>query len=129
MYLLMRTDKPVSYVGLHDGEDMVSEVEWEAHRQLSDTLLSTIEDELGKQNQRWADIKGIVIFKGPGSFTGLRIGATVANTLAESLSVPVVGVQGEDWVETGVSSLHSSKNDRVVLPEYGGEANITTPRK
>lgn len=39
---------------------------------------------------RMADIGGIVIGVGPGSYTGLRVGIAVAKTVAEVLSVPVV---------------------------------------
>jgi tRNA threonylcarbamoyladenosine biosynthesis protein TsaB len=36
------------------------------------------------------DIEGVVCFKGPGSFTGLRIGLTVGNALAYAQNIPVV---------------------------------------
>lgn len=38
------------------------------------------------------DINKIVVAKGPGSYTGVRIGVTIAKTLAWTLNVPLVGV-------------------------------------
>lgn len=109
----------------------------ETDRNLARELLGTIRDKLasvaGQQyltdQQLFANLTGIIIFKGPGSFTGLRIGATVANALADSLHIPIVGETGEDWREQGDKRLRASANDRVVLPEYGASANISTPRK
>ena len=129
MILLIKTDQEDAFVGLHDNERLVSEKTWVAHKQLSDTLLKAIEDQLQTQSIAWSDIQGIVCYKGPGSFTGLRIGATVANTLAESVSIPIVGTNGDEWLEEGISRLHNDENDQIVLPEYGGDANITKPRK
>ncbi|OGG26624.1 hypothetical protein A2960_00435 [Candidatus Gottesmanbacteria bacterium RIFCSPLOWO2_01_FULL_39_12b] len=40
------------------------------------------------------DITEIKIFTGPGSFTGLRVGATIGNTLGWLLNVPVNGKKG-----------------------------------
>ncbi|WP_147536246.1 tRNA (adenosine(37)-N6)-threonylcarbamoyltransferase complex dimerization subunit type 1 TsaB [Bacillus marasmi] len=39
-----------------------------------------------------ADLTKIVVAKGPGSYTGVRIGVTIAKTLAWSLNIPLVGV-------------------------------------
>jgi tRNA threonylcarbamoyladenosine biosynthesis protein TsaB len=92
-------------------------------------LLEFIEKEITFQEKAWSDVTGLVIFKGPGSFTGLRIGVTVFNTLAATNRWPIVGVQGEDWRRQGIARLAASENDELVLPEYGGEAHITKPRK
>ena len=129
MYLLMRTEQEEAYVALVKDYEHVAEKSWQAHRELSDTLLKTIEDLLTGQSADWKDVDGIGIFKGPGSFTGLRVGATVANTLASSLSVNVVGVNGDNWQHEAIEKLDNKENDRIVVPEYGGEANITKPRK
>ncbi len=129
MILAIRTDKPESYVALTEAGELAAETSWEAHRELSDTLLKTIENELHSLNVQWDAISGIVVFKGPGSFTGLRIGVTVANTLAMSLGVPIVGTQTDDWLANGEELLANDQNEKIVTPEYGGVANITQPRK
>lgn len=102
---------------------------WESGRGLANGLLAFLEKELSFQEKTWHDVTGLVVYKGPGSFTGLRIGVTVWNTLAYTNGLPIVGVTGDDWRQVGVKRLEDNENDEVVLPEYGGTANITLPRK
>lgn len=40
----------------------------------------------------WADLAFLAVAKGPGGFTGTRIGVVVARTLAQQLSIPLFGV-------------------------------------
>ncbi|HKX72519.1 MAG TPA: tRNA (adenosine(37)-N6)-threonylcarbamoyltransferase complex dimerization subunit type 1 TsaB [Candidatus Saccharimonadales bacterium] len=130
MILVLRTETKGAYVGLFNGNAEVSKYEWLADRQLAKDLLRVIRDELKKASISWNDLTGVVVFKGPGSFTGLRIGITVANTLAYSLDIPVVGTNGDDeWLALGLDRLEKKENDRIVLPFYGAEAHITAPRK
>lgn len=130
MILTIKTDQPDAAVGVYDvSGKALSTHTWYAHRQLSNTLLGVMRDQLAGQQAGFDSLTGIVVFKGPGSFTGLRIGATVANTLAYSLSIPVVGIADEhQWLERGLQRLQSGQNDKLVLPEYGAEAHITKPR-
>lgn len=129
MVLIIRTDKAEAEIGLYVMNSELEHFSWHASRELSTTLHRQIEDLLARHKKDWHDIKGIVIFKGPGSFTGLRIGFTVANTLASELNVPIVSELGEDWAHNGLKRLTSGENEIVALPEYGAEANITKPRK
>jgi tRNA threonylcarbamoyladenosine biosynthesis protein TsaB len=127
--LTIRTDKPEAELGLYDGERQLAYETWEAHRQLGTTIHVKIRDLLYGVQKDWDDVQGIVAFQGPGSFTGLRIGLTVANAIAVANSLPVAGTMGEDWIEVGIRRLLNNENDIQVMPEYGAEANITQPRK
>lgn len=129
MYLAIKTDQAEAALALYEGKELVAEHRWQAHRSLSDTLNKSIDELLAKQKLSLDDLTGLVVFEGPGSFTGLRIGHTVANALAYSLSIPVVTTQGDNWLEFGLSRLAKGDDDKVALPHYGGEANITKPRK
>lgn len=128
MILLLDTSTPTCHLYLVEG-DWRHDVSWEAGRGLAKGLLRFIEQELAAQEKSWGDLTGIVIYKGPGSFTGLRIGITVCNSLAYANNLPIVGETGDAWRETGIQRLQRGENDEIVLPEYGGEANITQPRK
>jgi len=128
LILTLRTDKPESEVGLYaDNKQLVYEV-WEAHRKLAETLSDKIANILHSNEKEFSDIEGIVVYKGPGSFTGLRIGIAVTNALAYSLDVPIVG-EANDWIEHGISRLLHGENDKTVLPEYGQDAHITQQKK
>lgn len=129
MILAIRTDKPVSELYLCKDTDIIATYEWEAHRQLADTIHTKIEELLGTNTITWNDISGLVVFRGPGSFTGLRIGITVANTIAYAQNVPIIGSEGDNWLQDGLLQLQNATDNKIVLPEYGGSINITTPKK
>lgn len=128
MIVLLDTSTPVCRLTLYIGAEKLT-YDWDAGRSLAKGLLGYLEECLKKHGKTWADISGIGVFKGPGSFTGLRIGITVMNTLAQGLKQPIVGATGDDWIDVSISRLEKGDNDQIVLPEYGAEAHITTPRK
>ena len=103
--------------------------EWQADRTLARDMLAYMRDRLAEHDATLDDIEGIGVFRGPGSFTGLRIGLTVLNTLAQANHVPIVGEQGDGWEEKCLERLLRGDNDHIVLPEYGGDAHVTKPRK
>lgn len=103
--------------------------EWEAGRTLARDMLAHLRDLLAEQSLTFADITGIGVNRGPGSYTGLRIGMTVLNTLASAEHIPVVGAMGDTWQDDCLQRLAVGEDDQMVLPEYGGDANITQPRK
>ena len=127
--LTLRTDKPEAEIGLFSGVDSLTYHEWLAHRQLAETIHKEVRDVLKAKHLSLSDLNGIVVYQGPGSFTGLRIGISVANALADSLDIPIVGNQSEDWIKKGISALAEGNNDQIVLPHYGAPANVTRPKK
>lgn len=132
MILALRTDKPEAELHLIANNDTTLDSElWQAHRELSDNLHERIEQLLSRNQAAFQSIDGLIIFEGPGSFTGLRIGVTVANTLSYSLDIPIIGAKGDNWLQTGLERIKSSPPtfSNIVIPKYGSPARITQPRK
>lgn len=128
LILTIRTDKPEAELGLYNDSEQLAYQTWPAHRQLAETIHLKIDELLKSQHKTLQDLAGLVAFQGPGSFTGLRIGLTVANALAYSLRIPIVAAQTDDWVQLGLADLRRGKNQRLALPEYGAAPNITAPK-
>lgn len=61
----------------------------------SQVLLPLIEKLLKQNNLEYSDLESIEVTTGPGSFTGLRVGVSVANALGYSLGIPVNGKETE----------------------------------
>lgn len=110
MKLFLDTSTPTTILKLDD-----KAYEWESGRNLAEQLLQFIHDKLTENHAEWQDITEITFMSGPGSFTGLRIGAAVVNTLAHELKVPLKNHHGETV--------------KIIIPEYGRNANISKPRK
>lgn len=87
----------------------------EGRHDMSEKILGFIHDKLQENNSDWQDISEITFYSGPGSFTGLRIGAAIVNTLADTLQIPLYDHHGEQH--------------QIILPDYGRPANISAPRK
>lgn len=127
--LLIRTDKPESEIYIYDQDKALTEYKWEAHRTLAKSLLKIISKQLEEAGLMLSDIEAIGVYEGPGSFTGLRIGITVANTISYSQNIQIVSARGESWIRLCVEKLKNNENQEIVLPFYGQDANITKPRK
>ncbi len=110
MKLYLDTSTPTTILKLDD-----KTYEWESGRDLAENLLNFIREKLEENNKTWQDITEITFMSGPGSFTGLRIGAAVINTLAHELNIPLKNHKGETVT--------------IILPDYGRGANISSPRK
>lgn len=129
LILTLRTDKPEAEIGLYEDAQQLFYETWQAHRQLAETIHQKITDVLSSQGKDLTDIAGIAAYHGPGSFTGLRIGLSVANALANSYKVPITGTTGDDWIELGIKQLLAGNGQKVALPEYGAPVHITEPKK
>lgn len=122
-------DKQATISLLHKGE--VTETTWPADRQLSQDLFIKLEMLLKDNNLEMKQIKQIVYNTGPGSFTGLRIGASIANTLGYSLGVPVISLPDADWRidDSAIDNRTSKPGSLVTDLNYSSAPHITKPRK
>lgn len=110
MKLYLDTSTPETVLKLND-----QEYRYTFANDLAEKLLKFIHDKLQENGKTFQDITEITFMSGPGSFTGLRIGATVVNTLASELNIPFYDHRGE--------------KRPIIIPDYGRPANISKPRK
>ncbi len=129
MILLLDTSTPECRLALYENGTIVVEDVWRADRELAEKIFSYLEEKMATVEKSWTDISAIGLFRGPGSFTGLRIGASVCNALAHDQQIPIVGTVGENWRQAAIVRLENGEDDKLVLPEYGRPARITQPRK
>jgi len=69
----------------------------------SQQLLPSLDALLKEREVRIQDLEGIVVILGPGSFTGLRIGLSLAKSLAFTLGIPLIGIPTFDVWTASVS--------------------------
>ena len=97
----------------------------------SENALNLLNIFLKKNGFYLTDIKKIVVNRGPGSFTSVRLGIVLANTLSFGLKIPLTGVYNlelkakEDYLK--LTKLKFKKD--FVKPYYDREPDITKSKK
>jgi hypothetical protein len=118
-------------VFLFDGKN----IKKETLREAKDKLVFLIDKIFKKNKGAVKNIGGVAVVSGPGSFTAVRSGVVAANVLGKLLRVPVVGMKRDGFkceikfLKIGYEKMMKGKGEKVVLPAYGGEPNITKPKK
>ncbi len=121
--LYIDTSSDQSKIALFEDNAILAEEVWVGHSDLSETLLTKIEQLLKKSGLKLFNLNNIAIFPGPGSYTGLRIGITTANFLSWSLQISIMPAR----IESG-KLIKTRANEKYVLPKYLKPAHITKPR-
>ena len=84
---------------------VVSEYTRNGNLQHSTQLMPAVETVINASNWQPADLDQVVISKGPGSYTGVRIGATIAKTLAWTLKKPLIPVSSLKLIASNALSF------------------------
>jgi tRNA threonylcarbamoyl adenosine modification protein YeaZ len=92
MLLTFDTATPRVAVALHDGSDVVAELEAERAMKHGEQLAPLVDAVMRQVGVVRQDLTAIGVGVGPGPFTGLRVGLVTARTLAFVLEIPVYGV-------------------------------------
>jgi tRNA threonylcarbamoyladenosine biosynthesis protein TsaB len=92
--MLVAIDTATGYasLALHDGFQVRGEHTWESPRRHTVELLPRLVAALDQLNINAEHLSGIAVTRGPGSFTGLRVGLAVAKGLALARGLPLIGV-------------------------------------
>ncbi|NLG78859.1 MAG: tRNA (adenosine(37)-N6)-threonylcarbamoyltransferase complex dimerization subunit type 1 TsaB [Firmicutes bacterium] len=112
-------------VALVSGDEVVAEYSAIVTRANSESVAATCERLLAEAGWAVSDLDGVAVAIGPGSFTGVRIGVTMAKVLAYALDIPVGAVVTLDAIaanlpfsEALVCPLISARRDLVYTATY-----------
>ncbi|MDH3997601.1 MAG: tRNA (adenosine(37)-N6)-threonylcarbamoyltransferase complex dimerization subunit type 1 TsaB [Desulfuromonadales bacterium] len=92
LILTMQTAIPAGGVAISDGEKLIAEINLDISKTATDWLLGTVDNLLDMAQVDRRDLDAIGIVRGPGSFTGLRVGLASAKGFALALDKPLLAV-------------------------------------
>ena len=88
MILFIDTHDELITVGLNNGEELYLKTQ-ESEYSHSIYTMPMIESLFKDNNFNVKDLKKIIVVNGPGSFTGIRIGLSIAKTMAYALNIDI----------------------------------------
>ncbi|MCL2229805.1 MAG: tRNA (adenosine(37)-N6)-threonylcarbamoyltransferase complex dimerization subunit type 1 TsaB [Treponema sp.] len=117
---LLAIDSACSFfsVALSCGGD-IHYAETDGRQKQSEIAMEFADSLLKKACIKPKDLSGVICMGGPGSFTGLRIGYSIAKGLALSLSIPFAPIPTLDCIAFG----HSQKEDDIIIPVIQSRKN------
>ena len=119
-------------VAVLENEKCIKEIIVNDARNHSEKIMPVIEQALLESNLTLQNIDLIVCDKGPGSFTGIRIGVGTVLAFKDSLNIPSVGISSLEALAYNIntdgiiSSLIDAKNNNVYFGVFEKKNNIVT---
>ena len=117
-------------------DGVVAEVTWHTKENHTAELLPNVQSMLDRSRTSLANVTGIVVAKGPGSFNGIRIGLSTAKGLALALNLPLVAISSLEveafalrHVERPVCPIHGAGREEVAAALFqttGGQLQRVT---
>jgi tRNA threonylcarbamoyladenosine biosynthesis protein TsaB len=111
MILCIETATPVCSVALCNRDSVVSLKESHDNKSHASQLTVFIIDLLKEQGIKASDLEAVAVSKGPGSYTGLRIGVSAAKGICYSSDIPLIGIETTRSIFEGTKELAERKGD------------------
>jgi tRNA threonylcarbamoyladenosine biosynthesis protein TsaB len=117
MIICLETATNLCSVALCDNAGVISLRESNEFKSHASQLTVFIEEILADQGIKARDLSAVAVSKGPGSYTGLRIGVSVAKGIAFGASIPLIGIETTFSMYWGImkNTYFSSGSDSDTL--------------
>ena len=121
MIICLETATNLCSVALCDSTGIISLRE-DSESKSHASQLTVFIDEIFRENGiRALDLDAVAVSKGPGSYTGLRIGVSVAKGIAYGASIPIIGIETTSAMYWGIRSSKyfndEQDNDTLFCPK------------
>ena len=116
MLIAIDTSTDWTGIALFDGTQMLAEQVWKGKHYQSVELVPAIQRMFSKANLSPNQLTGVGVATGPGSFTGLRIGMSVAKGIALAQKLPIVGIPSLDILSSAQPGL---RRPMIAMIELG----------
>lgn len=97
--LLLDSSNTLLVVGLAKDDKIIDEIIYEAWQKQSEFMILEIEKILKRNEINPKEVGEIIVSKGPGSYTGVRIALTIAKIYGYALNIPVFAVSSLQMLE------------------------------
>ena len=114
LILGIETATKICSVALSDGEKLLALKEEGGDYSHSEKLTCFIEEVMKQSGKTLNDVSAIAVSKGPGSYTGLRIGVSTAKGLCYALGIPLISVSTLQAMAKGMSIQQSSSKSNFL---------------
>ncbi len=114
-FIAVETATPVCSVALMKDNEVIGIKESTKKNSHSEVVTLFVQDLLDEHNMKASDLDAIAVSKGPGSYTGLRIGVSTAKGLCYAVSKPLISVNTLHSMAEGMIKRHSDHNPEDFL--------------
>lgn len=116
LILLIETATSSCSVALSEGGKVIA-VKEANERNIHASYLTVFIEELMKiSGKKYSDLDAIAVSKGPGSYTGLRIGVSTAKGLCYALDIPLLSVNTLESMAAGLLLTQSVSSSTYLVP-------------
>ena len=132
--LYIDTSSSYLYTGIVEDNSLVESVKENLGQDLSRVALPKIAEMFEHQNLNPKDIDKIIVVDGPGSFTGIRVGLTIAKVYAWSLNIPITTITSLEAMKDSckydgpIVSVIDARRNYSYASIYNGDKCILKPQ-
>jgi tRNA threonylcarbamoyladenosine biosynthesis protein TsaB len=116
LILLLETATSSCSVALSENGEIVAFKEANERNIHASHITLFIEELMVKTGKKYSDLKAVAVSKGPGSYTGLRIGVSTAKGLCYALNIPLLGIDTLEAMATGLMAQNDIQDSDLLIP-------------
>jgi tRNA threonylcarbamoyladenosine biosynthesis protein TsaB len=116
LILLLETATTICSVALAQNGSIIASKEVNERNIHASHITLFIEEVMLTAEKKYSDLQAIAISKGPGSYTGLRIGVSTAKGLCYALDIPLIGIDTIEAMASGLIESIDISDSSLLIP-------------